>query len=105
MFIIVVITLLLVLGIRESAKVNNIIVAIKLAIVVLFILAGVWFVKTSNWVTISNPTGAFIPPNVGPGQYGWSGIIRGAGVVFFAYIRKGSGGSGSSGRFDGLTSV
>jgi APA family basic amino acid/polyamine antiporter len=60
MFIIVVITLLLVLGIRESAKVNNIIVAIKLAIVVLFILAG--------------------------GQYGWSGIIRGAGVVFFAYI-------------------
>jgi len=86
MLIIVVITLLLVLGIRESAKVNNIIVAIKLAIVVLFILAGVWFVKTSNWVTPGNPTGAFIPPNVGPGQYGWSGIIRGAGVVFFAYI-------------------
>jgi basic amino acid/polyamine antiporter, APA family len=85
-FIIVAVTLLLVLGIRESAKVNNIIVAIKLAIVVLFILAGVWFVKTSNWVTASNPTGAFIPPNVGPGQYGWSGIIRGAGVVFFAYI-------------------
>jgi APA family basic amino acid/polyamine antiporter len=86
MFIIVVITLLLVLGIKESAKVNNIIVSIKLAIVVLFILAGVWFVKTSNWVTPGNPTGAFIPPNVGPGQYGWSGIIRGAGVVFFAYI-------------------
>jgi basic amino acid/polyamine antiporter, APA family len=85
-FIIVVITLLLVLGIRESAKVNNIIVAIKVAIVVLFIVAGVRFVKTSNWVTTSNPTGAFIPPNVGPGQYGWSGIIRGAGVVFFAYI-------------------
>jgi APA family basic amino acid/polyamine antiporter len=85
-FIIVVITLLLVLGIRESAKVNNIIVAIKVAIVVLFIVAGVWFVKTSNWVTTSNPTGAFIPPNVGPGQYGWSGIIRGAGVVLFAYI-------------------
>src|SRR6202035_2883805 len=84
--IIVAVTILLVLGIRESAKVNNIIVAIKLAIVVLFILAGVWFVKTSNWVTTSNPTGAFIPPNVGPGQYGWSGIIRGAGGVFFAYI-------------------
>ena len=84
--IIVAVTILLVLGIRESAKVNNIIVAIKLAIVVLFILAGVWFVKTSNWVTTSNPTGAFVPPNVGPGQYGWSGIIRGAGVVFFAYI-------------------
>src|ERR1700731_1864912 len=86
MFIIVVITLLLVLGIRESAKVNNIIVVIKLAIVVLFILAGVWFIKTSNWVTASNPTGAFIPPNIGPGQYGWSGIVSGAAVVFFAYI-------------------
>jgi APA family basic amino acid/polyamine antiporter len=86
MSIIVVITLLLVLGIKESAKVNNIIVSIKLAIVVLFIVAGVWFVKTSNWVTPGNPTGAFIPPNVGPGQYGWTGIIRGAGVVFFAYI-------------------
>src|ERR1700736_1977470 len=85
-FIILAVTILLVLGIRESAKVNNIIVVIKLAIVVLFILAGVWFVKTSNWVTASNPTGAFIPPNIGPGQYGWSGIIRGAGVVFFAYI-------------------
>jgi basic amino acid/polyamine antiporter, APA family len=55
-------------------------------IIVVFILAGVWFVKTSNWVTPSNPSGAFIPPNIGPGQYGWSGIIRGAGVVFFAYI-------------------
>src|ERR1700719_668635 len=84
--IIVAVTILLVLGIRESAKFNNIIVAIKLAIVVLFILAGVWFVKTSNWVTASNPTGAFIPPNIGPGQYGWSGIVSGAAVVFFAYI-------------------
>ena len=79
-------TILLVVGVRESAKVNNVIVAIKLVIIVVFILAGVWFVKTSNWVTPSNPTGAFIPPNIGPGQYGWTGIIRGAGVVFFAYI-------------------
>ncbi len=86
MFIIVLITILLVVGIRESAKVNNAIVTIKLVIIVVFILAGVWFVKTSNWVTPSNPSGAFIPPNLGPGQYGWSGIIRGAGVVFFAYI-------------------
>jgi APA family basic amino acid/polyamine antiporter len=66
--------------------VNNAIVTIKLVIIVVFILAGVWFVKTSNWVTPSNPTGAFIPPNIGPGQYGWTGIIRDAGVVFFAYI-------------------
>ncbi len=85
-FIIILITILLVVGIRESAKVNNVIVAIKLMIIVVFILAGVWFVKASNWVTPSNPTSAFIPPNIGAGQYGWSGIIRGAGVVFFAYI-------------------
>jgi basic amino acid/polyamine antiporter, APA family len=85
-FIIVAVSILLVVGIKESAKVNNVIVAIKLLIIVAFILAGVWFVTTSNWVTPSNPTGAFIPPNLGPGQYGWSGIVRGAAVVFFAYI-------------------
>jgi APA family basic amino acid/polyamine antiporter len=79
MFIIVLITILLVVGVRESANVNNAIVTIKLVIIVVFILAGVWFVKTSNWVTSSNPAGAFIPPNIGPGQYGWTGIIRGAG--------------------------
>ncbi|HUI20743.1 MAG TPA: amino acid permease [Methylocella sp.] len=85
-FVILAVTMLLVIGIRESAQVNNTIVALKLVIVVAFILAGVWFVKSSNWITASNPTGAFIPPNAGPGQYGWSGIISGAAVVFFAYI-------------------
>jgi APA family basic amino acid/polyamine antiporter len=85
-FVILVVTTLLVVGIRESAQVNNTIVALKLAIVVLFIAAGVWFVSPSNWVTASNPMGAFIPPNAGPGRYGWSGIVSGAAVVFFAYI-------------------
>jgi APA family basic amino acid/polyamine antiporter len=85
-FIILAVSILLVIGIKESAKVNNAIVAVKLVIIVAFILAGVWFVKASNWVTPSNPMGAFIPPNLGPGQYGWSGIVRGAAVVFFAYI-------------------
>ncbi len=84
--IIVLISILLIIGIKESARVNNAIVAVKLVIIVAFILAGAWFVTTSNWVTPSNPTGAFIPPNIGPGQYGWSGIVRGAAVVFFAYI-------------------
>ncbi len=77
---------LLVIGIHESARVNNIIVVIKVAIILAFILAGIAFVDTTNWVTTSNPQGNFIPPNAGPGQYGWSGILRGAGVVFFAYI-------------------
>jgi APA family basic amino acid/polyamine antiporter len=77
---------LLVIGIHESARVNNIIVVIKLAIVGIFIVACVWFVDTANWVTPDNLGGAFIPPNLGPGQFGWSGIVTGAAVVFFAYI-------------------
>lgn len=85
-FVILAVTILLVIGIKESANVNNAIVALKLAIVVLFVLAGVWFIKPANWVTLSNPLGSFIPPNAGPGQYGWSGIVTGAAVVFFAYI-------------------
>ncbi|WP_036259385.1 amino acid permease [Methylocapsa aurea] len=85
-FIIVLLTVLLVVGIRESARVNNAIVLIKLAIILLFIVAGVSSISAANWVTSTNPSGAFIPPNLGPGQYGWSGIIRGAAVVFFAYI-------------------
>jgi APA family basic amino acid/polyamine antiporter len=77
---------LLVVGVHESAKVNNVIVIIKVAIVVAFILAGVSYMSTANWVTATNPQGDLIPPNAGPGEYGWSGVIRGAAVVFFAYI-------------------
>jgi basic amino acid/polyamine antiporter, APA family len=44
------------------------------------------FVTTTHWVAASNPDGAFIPPNAGPGQFGLSGVLRGAAVVFFAYI-------------------
>jgi APA family basic amino acid/polyamine antiporter len=80
------ISALLVIGIHESTRVNNVIVVIKVAIIVAFILAGIGFVDTSHWVTAANPEGSFIPPNIGPGQFGWSGILRGAGVVFFAYI-------------------
>jgi len=42
--------------------------------------------NTANWVTSSNPSGDFIPPNAGVGVFGWSGVLRGAAVVFFAYI-------------------
>ena len=86
MLVIAAITALLVVGVHESARVNNVIVVIKVAIVAIFIVAGLGYVSTTNWVTASNPTGAFIPPNEGPGQFGWSGILRGAAVVFFAYI-------------------
>jgi len=84
--IIVAITALLVIGIRESARFNNVIVAIKLVVILLFIVLALPAVSTANWVTPSNPQGAFIPPNAGTGVFGWSGVLRGAAVVFFAYI-------------------
>src|SRR5512140_2071832 len=73
-------TILLVIGIKESARFNNFIVILKLAIVLLVIGFGFMYVNSDNW----HP---FIPPNTGEyGHYGWSGIVRGAAVVFFAYI-------------------
>jgi APA family basic amino acid/polyamine antiporter len=80
------ISALLIIGIHESARTNNVIVAIKLVIVVVFIAAAAPHFGTANWVTAANPEGHFIPPNLGPGQFGLSGIVRGAAVVFFAYI-------------------
>jgi APA family basic amino acid/polyamine antiporter len=86
MVVIALLTALLVVGVQESARINNVIVAIKLVIVVVFIAAAALFVSTANWVTPANPAGHFIPPNLGPGEFGWSGVLRGAAVVFFAYI-------------------
>jgi len=87
MVIVGLITILLVIGIRESARVNSFIVIIKVLIVLAFIAAGIAYVDTSHWVTAQNPTGAFIPPNTGEsGVFGMSGVLRGAAVVFFAYI-------------------
>ncbi|MHC5539684.1 amino acid permease, partial [Singulisphaera rosea] len=81
MFIVAAVTTLLVFGIKESARVNNAIVVIKIAIVLLFIAAGIGYVSTENW------GGSYIPPNTGEfGVFGLSGILRGAGVVFFAFI-------------------
>ncbi|MGH7665333.1 MAG: amino acid permease [Gemmatimonadaceae bacterium] len=78
--LVVLVTALLVIGIRESARVNNIIVFIKVAIVFLVIGFGFMFVNADNWQP-------FIPEATGvKGEYGWSGIVAGAGVIFFAYI-------------------
>jgi len=71
---------LLVIGIRESARANATIVMIKVAVVLLFIFAGLSYVRGENLTP-------YIPPNTGEfGSFGWSGIMRGAGVIFFAYI-------------------
>src|SRR6201999_1558591 len=59
---------------------------VKLVIIFLFIAAAGRHVSTSHWVTAANPAGDFIPPNLRPGEFGWSGVLRGAAVVFFAYI-------------------
>jgi basic amino acid/polyamine antiporter, APA family len=84
--IIVAITILLTIGISESACFNNIIVAVKLVVILLFLAFASHAFSTANWVTSSNPQGHFIPPNAGVGVFGWSGVLRGAAVVFFAYI-------------------
>jgi APA family basic amino acid/polyamine antiporter len=86
MVVVVAVTALVVVGIHESARVNNVIVGIKLAIIVLFIVMAAPFFSTAHWVTAGNPDGHFIPPNAGVGQFGLSGVVRGAAVVFFAYI-------------------
>jgi APA family basic amino acid/polyamine antiporter len=76
----VLVTALLIVGVSESASVNTVIVIIKVAVVLLLIAGGALFVDTANW----HP---FIPPNTGRwGEYGVSGVLRGAGVIFFAYI-------------------
>jgi basic amino acid/polyamine antiporter, APA family len=86
MAVVAIIATLLVLGVQQSARVNNVIVAIKLAIVLLFLAATAPYVSTSRWVTANNPAGHFIPPSLGPDEFGWGGIVRGAAVIFFAYL-------------------
>ncbi len=79
-FIIFLITALLVVGVRESAAFNTTIVVVKLTVILLFIIAAIKAVKTPNWQP-------FIPPNTGiAGHFGWTGVMTGAGVIFFAYI-------------------
>ncbi|MFY7842629.1 MAG: amino acid permease [Rhabdochlamydiaceae bacterium] len=79
-FIISLMGILVARGVKTAARFNNIMVIIKMSVVLLFILCGIAYVKAENWTP-------FIPENTGIfGQYGWSGVFRGAGVVFFAFI-------------------
>jgi len=78
--IVLVVAALLVIGIKQSADTNTLLVAIKSVVLVVFVVAGAAYVKRENLTP-------FVPPNLGPfGQFGWSGVLRGAGVMFFAYI-------------------
>ncbi|MCE4223294.1 amino acid permease [Methylobacterium sp. C25] len=79
-FIIVAASALLMIGIRESARVNAVIVLVKVAVVLTVIGVGLFYIKAQNYQP-------FLPPNTGTfGEYGWSGVMRAAGVVFFAYV-------------------
>jgi len=78
--IILLVSLLLSLGIRESANTNTALVLIKSLVLVLFVVAGVSYMNRDNLTPL-------IPPNTGEfGAFGWSGILRAAAIMFFAYI-------------------
>ncbi|MDG2518320.1 amino acid permease [Lysobacter soli] len=78
-FIVAALSGLCYVGITQSAIVNSVIVAIKVIVIVMFVAFAAQYVNPDNWVP-------FVPENQGPGRYGIDGIIRGASVVFFAYI-------------------
>lgn len=79
-------TIVLCVGISESATVNATFVCIKLGVLAAFVFYGLYFWSTHAREFVSNLT-PFIPPNEGTfGKYGWSGICRGAGIVFFANV-------------------
>jgi len=83
--VILLITTILVIGIKESANFTTGIVILKVAVVCVFIAIATLFLMKNHWQP--NHWHPFIPPNTGErGEFGWSGILRGAGVVFFAYI-------------------
>jgi basic amino acid/polyamine antiporter, APA family len=80
MFIVAFIGVMIALGIKTAQRFNDIMVFVKMSVIVLFIVCGIAFIQVDNWLP-------FIPENTGVfGQYGWSGIFRGAGLVFFGYI-------------------
>jgi basic amino acid/polyamine antiporter, APA family len=78
--IVALMTAILYVGVRESAGANTLMVCLKVIIIVVFVLAGIAYVTPANW----HP---YIPPNTGAfGHFGWSGVLRGAGIIFFSYV-------------------
>ena len=67
-------------GIRETAGATNLMVALKVGVIVIFVVAGLKFIDPGNW----HP---YIPPNTGTfGHFGWTGVLQGAGIIFFSYV-------------------
>jgi basic amino acid/polyamine antiporter, APA family len=79
-------TVILIIGIKESANFNSGIVIVKVCVLLIFVGIGIQFLMKHPSLTAAN-WHPFIPPNTGEfGQFGWSGILRAAGIIFFAYI-------------------
>ncbi len=79
-FVVLLVSALLVIGIRQSAGTNTALVLIKSLVLVFFVVLCASYVRRENLTP-------FVPPNEGSfGAFGWSGVLRGAGVMFFAYI-------------------
>jgi basic amino acid/polyamine antiporter, APA family len=80
MLIVAAMTWVLYVGVRESARANTIMVALKVAIIVIVVTVGLKYVDARNF----HP---YIPPNAGSfGHFGWSGVLQGAGIIFFSYV-------------------
>ena len=75
------VTALLVIGVSESAKVNNVIVVVKCAVLAVFVAVAIAYVNPANWHPFlpKNTTGEF-------GAFGWTGVLRGGAIIFFAYV-------------------
>ncbi len=79
-------TVILIIGIKESANFNSVIVVVKVAVLLVFIGLGANYIFGHRAEAVANWT-PFLPPNTGVyGAFGWSGIATAAGVIFFAYI-------------------
>jgi basic amino acid/polyamine antiporter, APA family len=79
--VVVIISMILIIGVQESARFNAVIVFVKVAVVVVFIAVGYFYINKANYTP-------FLPPNTTGhfGAFGWSGVLAGAGQIFFAYI-------------------
>lgn len=79
-FIVAAMSVICYVGMRETAGLNTAMVSLKVLIIVVFIIAGLAFMDTKNW----HP---YIPPNTGTfGHFGWTGVLQGAGIIFFSYV-------------------
>ncbi len=84
LLILVILTLILIKGTKESANLNSIIVFVKVSIVLIFIVIGWGFIDQANYTPYTIPE--TMPGHEGWREHGWGGVLGGAAIVFFAFI-------------------